>query len=51
LMDVARERGDREIMLYAQHSAEGFYRRLGFKTRGEPFEEVGILHFEMVKVL
>jgi YbgC/YbaW family acyl-CoA thioester hydrolase len=49
LMDAARERGDREVMLYAQRSAEGFYQRLGFKPRGEPFEEVGIPHIEMVK--
>ncbi|WP_431096396.1 YbgC/FadM family acyl-CoA thioesterase [Polaromonas aquatica] len=51
LMDVARERGDREVMLHAQQSAEGFYRRLSFVPRGEPFEEAGILHSEMVKVL
>jgi YbgC/YbaW family acyl-CoA thioester hydrolase len=49
LMGVARQRGDREVMLYAQRSAEGFYQRLGFVTRGEPFEEVGIPHIEMVK--
>ncbi len=49
LMDVARQRGDREVMLYAQRSAEGFYQRLGFVPRGEPFEEVGIPHIEMVK--
>jgi YbgC/YbaW family acyl-CoA thioester hydrolase len=50
LMDVARQRGDREVMLYAQRSAEGFYQRLGFAPRGEPFEEMGIPHIEMVKV-
>ncbi len=49
LMNVARQRGDREVMLYAQRSAEGFYQRLGFAPRGEPFEEVGIAHIEMVK--
>jgi YbgC/YbaW family acyl-CoA thioester hydrolase len=49
LMDVARQRGDREVMLYAQRSAEVFYQRLGFAPRGEPFEEVGIPHIEMVK--
>ncbi|SFU47903.1 acyl-CoA thioester hydrolase, YbgC/YbaW family [Polaromonas sp. YR568] len=49
LMGVARQRGDREVMLYAQRSAEGFYQRLGFVPRGEPFEEVGIPHIEMVK--
>jgi YbgC/YbaW family acyl-CoA thioester hydrolase len=49
LMGVARQRGDREVMLYAQRSAEGFYQRLGFVPRGAPFEEVGIPHIEMVK--
>jgi YbgC/YbaW family acyl-CoA thioester hydrolase len=49
LLGMARERGDREVMLYAQRSAEGFYQRLGFAPRGEPFEEVGIPHIEMVK--
>jgi len=49
LMGVARQRGDREVMLYAQRSAEGFYQGLGFVPRGEPFEEVGIPHIEMVK--
>ena len=47
LMQVARQRGDREVMLHAQRSAEGFYARLGFNPRGEPFEEAGIPHLEM----
>ena len=47
LMDAAAERGEREVMLHAQRSAEGFYRRLGFDQRGEPFEEAGIAHVEM----
>jgi predicted GNAT family N-acyltransferase len=28
---------------------KAFYQRLGFTPRGEPFEEVGIPHIEMVK--
>ncbi|WP_332774978.1 YbgC/FadM family acyl-CoA thioesterase [Polaromonas sp.] len=47
LMAAARTRGDREALLYAQRSAQGFYARLGFQTRGEPFEEAGIAHIEM----
>jgi hypothetical protein len=39
--------GDSEVMLHAQRSAEGFYDRLGFRPRGEPFEEAGIPHIEM----
>ncbi|HSV52285.1 MAG TPA: YbgC/FadM family acyl-CoA thioesterase [Burkholderiaceae bacterium] len=49
LAQAARERGDHEIILHAQRSAEGFYRRLGFEPRGEPFDEVGIPHLEMVR--
>ena len=51
LMDAAKSRGDTEVMLHAQRSAEGFYQRLGFVPRGEPFEEVGIAHIEMFRVL
>ena len=48
LVQAAAARGDREVVLHAQRSAEGFYRRLGFAVRGEPFDEVGIAHVEMV---
>jgi YbgC/YbaW family acyl-CoA thioester hydrolase len=43
----ARQRGDREVLLHAQASAVGFYRRAGFSERGAPFEEAGIEHVEM----
>jgi YbgC/YbaW family acyl-CoA thioester hydrolase len=49
LMAAARERGDAEVMLHAQRTAEGFYSRLGFQPRGEPFDEVDIPHIEMVR--
>lgn len=48
LVDAARARGDREVMLHAQRSAIGFYDRLGWQRRGEAFEEAGIPHQEMV---
>jgi YbgC/YbaW family acyl-CoA thioester hydrolase len=48
LVKASRERGDMEVMLHAQCSAEGFYRRLGFTPRGAVFEEAGIQHIEMV---
>lgn len=51
LTDSARERGDREVLLHAQRSAEGFYTRAGYAVRGEPFDEVGIAHVEMFKPL
>jgi predicted GNAT family N-acyltransferase len=47
LVQAATERGDHEVLLHAQRSAEGFYARLGFLLRGEPFEEAGIGHIEM----
>ena len=51
LMDAARERGDRQVLLHAQCSAEGFYKRAGFVPHGAVFEEAGIAHIEMVRGL
>ena len=51
LMDAARDRGDAQVLLHAQCSAEGFYRRAGFAPRGAVFEEAGIAHIEMVRAL
>ena len=47
LMDAARERGDREIVLHAQRSAQAFYEGMGFAVLGDPFDEVGIPHVTM----
>ena len=51
LMDAARMRGDREVLLHAQRSAEAFYAQQGFVARGQPFDEAGIPHIEMVRAL
>jgi YbgC/YbaW family acyl-CoA thioester hydrolase len=51
LMAAARARGDRQVRLHAQCSAEGFYRRAGFEPQGAVFEEAGIAHIEMVRAL
>lgn len=51
LMKVARERGDKAVLLHAQCSAQGFYERLGFATRGERYAEAGIDHIDMVRAL
>lgn len=51
LMRASAQRGDREILLHAQTSALGFYAREGFVVHGERFEEAGIEHVEMVKLL
>jgi YbgC/YbaW family acyl-CoA thioester hydrolase len=51
LVAEAEKRGDAEVLLHAQRSAEGFYVRLDFAPRGEPFEEAGIAHIEMARAL
>lgn len=51
LEDAARARGDREVALNAQRSAERFYARLGYAVHGAPFEEAGIPHVEMRRSL
>ncbi len=48
LMAQSQARGDRGVLLHAQCHAQGFYAGRGFVPRGEPFDEVGIPHIEMV---
>ena len=47
LIDAAKDRGDHQVILHAQCSAEGFYRRAGFMPHGAVFEEAGMAHIEM----
>ncbi len=51
LITIAKARGDKEVCLHAQCSAQAFYAREGFEPVGQPFDEVGIAHIEMRKVL
>ena len=51
LESCARERGLTGIMLHAQRSAKGFYRRAGYAPCGEAFEEAGLPHIELRKAL
>ena len=51
LEEAAQARGDREVALNAQRSAERFYARLGYAVHGEGFEEAGIPHIEMRRAL
>jgi predicted GNAT family N-acyltransferase len=51
LMSLAQQRGDRQVILHAQCSAEGFYKRLGFKAHGDVFQDAGIDHIEMTQNL
>ena len=48
LVQAARERGDARVLLHAQASAVGFYRRAGFSPDGPAFTEAGIAHQAMV---
>jgi predicted GNAT family N-acyltransferase len=51
LMAVSTERGDTEVLLHAQLSAQAFYARVGFVPRGPVFHEAGIAHIEMSRGL
>jgi YbgC/YbaW family acyl-CoA thioester hydrolase len=51
LMAIAKARGDSEIVLHSQCSAENFYLKQGFTVRGAPFDEEGMQHIEMFKLL
>lgn len=47
----ARETGIDTLTLHGQVRVAEFYEHLGYKRVGEPFEEAGIPHVEMVKSL
>lgn len=51
LVDQARRLGWREVSLHAQASAIGFYARAGFLPVGERFQEAGIEHQGMRRLL
>ena len=51
LQQAALARGEHHAVLSAQRSAEGFYRRLGYRPEGEPYDDVGIAHIAMRRAL
>lgn len=51
LVQAARDRGVKQLVLSAQTHALGFYRRHGFKEQGTVYEEAGIPHQEMRRAL
>jgi predicted GNAT family N-acyltransferase/acyl-CoA thioesterase FadM len=51
LITVARARGDEQILLGSQWNAQNFYVKQGFTAQGEPFDDEGMPHIEMVKRL
>jgi predicted GNAT family N-acyltransferase len=51
LVDRARSRGDREVILSAQVHATAFYRRHGFVEEGAEYLDAGIPHRQMRRSL
>jgi predicted GNAT family N-acyltransferase len=51
LMDEARERGHREVLLSAQVHAAAFYRLHGFAEEGDEYLDAGIPHRTMRRSL
>lgn len=51
LIQIAQERGSREVVLNAQTHAMAFYQQAGFETFGERFIEADIEHQSMLKRL
>ncbi|MET9376421.1 GNAT family N-acetyltransferase [Streptomyces sp. NPDC003035] len=49
--DAARERGLEAVDLHAQTHALGFYERLGYEAYGPEFQDAGIPHRAMRRVL
>ncbi|MBQ0724630.1 MAG: GNAT family N-acetyltransferase [Cycloclasticus sp.] len=47
----AISQGLHRLTCHAQTEAAGFYKKQGFVTTGMPFQEAGIEHLKMVKVL
>ena len=51
LLTLSQDRGDAEVQVHAPCSVQGFYARNGFVARGEVFEDAGVRHIAMAKVL
>jgi len=51
LLDEARRRAQRDLVLHAQTRAQGFYEKFGFAAEGEPYLEAGIEHVTMRRTM
>ena len=49
--NLARDRGNKKLIMHARKAAIGFYEKLGYKITGEEFTEVTIPHYIMEKEL
>lgn len=46
-IEEAGKRGAKNVHLHARHYAIGFYKKAGFKEKGERFMEINMEHCEM----
>lgn len=51
LLNEARQRGNHQVILNAQCHAQNFYANAGFVPEGNVFDEAGIAHIQMRKIL
>ncbi|MDB5252138.1 MAG: acetyltransferase [Flaviaesturariibacter sp.] len=49
--NLARDRGYKTITMHARKNARGFYEKMGYRVRGDEFEEITIPHYVMEKQL
>ena len=49
--NLARDRGYKKITMHARKNALGFYEKMGYKQKGEEFQEITIPHYVMEKAL
>jgi predicted GNAT family N-acyltransferase len=50
-LDLIKNRGFNRVYFSAQKTAENFYKKYGFVSCGDIFEEVGLPHIMMEKIL
>ncbi|WP_373712125.1 GNAT family N-acetyltransferase [Jeotgalibaca porci] len=48
---IARENGAKRIILGAQNQALPFYKKIGYTVFGDEYEEAGILHHDVEKMI
>lgn len=50
LVEEALDRiGRRSVFIHAQSRLEAYYRDLGFRTVGDPYDDYGVLHVPMIR--
>jgi GNAT superfamily N-acetyltransferase len=49
--NLARDRGYKKITMHSRKNSVGFYEKMGYKRKGNEFEEITIPHYVMEKKL